>query len=209
MKKSHRKKSSRQARNHWEPHWLRILFAAIAVTVASGLIAAVPTKNSYALEFLDKLAAFSTLFVAIFIWMAEWREKWPKRLTVRFQFPDDPARSAIVCHMAYLAGTGDIRAWGMQIGTQMSGASRLEFDPGIEQSAGRKGKLPDGSNCLHYEVTFILTKLPEPGKETDAEKLERMRRIAEGQTVIWDYRSGSREETWIAPGQPIPTELRP
>lgn len=85
-------------------------------------------------NYLDIIFGAGTLLIAFFIWLSGLKHYWevdlPKRLTVKFMLHD---QVVMECQQAYLAHEGDIRTWGQQIGAQMSGGARLQFQPYIEQ----------------------------------------------------------------------------
>lgn len=121
-------------------------------------------------KIIDPVLGLLTLLVAGFVWFdemsREWEEKLPKRLTVIFKLQEGESyREVMRCEEAYLADSADIRQWGQQIGSQMTGGKRLDFQPFIahdEPIVERNFKL--------YFITFFLTKLPD-AKTPDDEKL--------------------------------------
>jgi hypothetical protein len=111
---------------------------------------------------LDSIIGIATFLVAIFIWFGELNQGWenslPKKLTVEFLYK---GQRLMLCEEAYLAGESDIRAWGQQVGAQMSGVRNLKFLPFIEQEPGRIEETQGGEAYKLYEVRFTLTELPE------------------------------------------------
>lgn len=109
---------------------------------------------------LDSIIGIATFLVAGIIWFGEINQAWenslPKRLTVEFLYKN---QRLIFCEEAYLASESDIRAWGQQIGAQMTGNS-LRFLPSIKQKPGRIKESQDGAAYKLYEVKFTLTELP-------------------------------------------------
>ncbi len=91
------------------------------------------------------------------------REKLEKRLTVIFHYEGTPI---MVCERAYLAGRSDIRAWGQQLGLQMSGlrstgranGGDLEFEPFIEETSNLTS-IGD-KQYMHYTAIFSLRNIP-------------------------------------------------
>jgi hypothetical protein len=154
-----------------------------------------------ALENLNILCSLATLIAAGVIGWSQAGEsmkaKWPKRLTVEFLHPEDsrfPGRVALRCRMVYLAGESDIRAWAQQIGSQMAGVPRLDFDPGILQAPGRDDRLHDGTPCRHYAVTFRLTALPDAAGKPEARAIAE--RLQRGEARVWDYSGPAKTDTW-------------
>lgn len=65
------------------------------------------------------------------------------------------------CRMVYLAGEGDIRAWGQQLGMQMTGGrEQLRFSPHIRQEPGRVVVRENNETVKEYRVCFELIELP-------------------------------------------------
>jgi hypothetical protein len=108
-----------------------------------------------------------TLIVLVFLWYNELEEdrqdKLEKRLTVIFQYQGKPI---MVCENAYLAGKSDIRAWGQQLGLQMSGLRShgrtgqgdLEFEPFIEEDSNLR-TIGD-KQYMHFSAVFTLRSIP-------------------------------------------------
>lgn len=67
----------------------------------------------------------------------------------------------MTCHQAYLAGEGDMRAWGQQIGSQMNDTNHLSFYPYIT----------NGKKAIEYDPIqkqyFILHSITFHIKDID------------------------------------------
>ncbi len=127
----------------------------------------------YFANYLDPIMGILTFLLAVIIGYRTWTEKLPKKLTVHFKYG---SRYVFTCHKTYLAGEGDIRQWGQQIGKQMNGNKNLDFYPYIDQSKPTVNyqKRKDGKEIIktgnylkwlfssklykHYIVTFYLAK---------------------------------------------------
>ncbi|OPL17079.1 MAG: hypothetical protein AVO38_05610 [delta proteobacterium ML8_D] len=151
-----------------------IIFISIGVfsIVAVGLWSVRISFNLHGLAVCDSTVGFGTFLVAIAIWFGELKQGWenslPKRLTVEFLYK---GRRLMLCEEAYLAGESDIRAWGQQVGAQMSGVRNLKFLPFIEQEPGMIKETRTGEAYKLYEVRFTLIELPEkrPANNNDEE----------------------------------------
>jgi hypothetical protein len=113
---------------------------------------------------LDQIVSFATLMTALFVWYGEINEDWknnlPKRLTVRFE--NEQGQLRMLCIRAHLSDTGDIRALGQQIGSQMCNKSQISFRaPFVEQETAEILTDSDIGYFLHYKVTFTLTEMPD------------------------------------------------
>lgn len=112
---------------------------------------------------LQLVLGFVTLLVAVSVWCGELREDWedalPSRMSVHFLHEGLPA---IVCRNVWLAGEGDLRAWGQQVAAQAANERWLDFSPAIEARPPTIGLLPGIGICRHYSVRFHLQKKP-PG----------------------------------------------
>lgn len=121
--------------------------------------------------FVEPVLAVVVVAVALMIWMGEARQdlenSLPKRLNVRFV--DMSGNLIMRCRGAYLAGEGDIRAWGQQIGRQMAGnRDQLEFYPDIRQEPGELREVTETDEVgisstikvKEYTVTFRLRDIP-------------------------------------------------
>ncbi|HSD56837.1 MAG TPA: hypothetical protein VLB04_01545 [Methanotrichaceae archaeon] len=97
-------------------------------------------------------------FVALLVWYAETRDDWennlPKWMSVFFFYRGRPV---IICHYVWLAGAGDMRAWGQQVARQTVEGQQLDFSPDIEARTSLE-VWPSGTVCKHYAVCFTLTK---------------------------------------------------
>jgi len=106
---------------------------------------------------IQALLGAGTLLVALFVWYGEIHEDWenilPKRMSVFFLHNGLPV---IVCRYVWLAGEGDLRAWGQQVAAQAVGERFLSFYPNVRLEAPRKALWIDGKICRHYEVCFEL-----------------------------------------------------
>jgi len=128
-----------------------------------------------------------TLAIAALVWLGETMQDWenalPKRLTVSFVHE---GTEIMRCEQAYLAGEGDIRAWGQQLGGQMAGVL-LQFDPLIRQEPGSITSDPKTGKLIKlYAVTFRLTALPEAKQADNAVNIEFLKIIKDGNKVVWE-----------------------
>lgn len=109
----------------------------------------------------DQLITLATLAVSSLVFLGESLENWerqlPRRLSVYF-LHDGKVRMA--CQQAYLAGEGDIRAWGQQIGAQIAN-STLKFPPFIEVHRLGVETSANGLIFVHFEACFTLRELPK------------------------------------------------
>lgn len=105
----------------------------------------------------QSLLGVGTLLVAFFVWYGEIREDWentlPKRMSVFFLHKGLPV---IVCRNVWLAGEGDLRAWGQQVAAQSVGEHILHFYPNVKAQDPALAIWVDGKICKHYSVCFDL-----------------------------------------------------
>ncbi|TIH11688.1 hypothetical protein D0S45_19670 [Marinifilum sp. JC120] len=100
-----------------------------------------------------------TLAVAVVLYIANMRQSWeddlPKVLTAEFRFREN---NLLIMRADYipLAEESDIRAWGQQLGAQMSGARGLKYFR-IETSE----KVSDDSTRKEYKIVFFLREVPK------------------------------------------------
>ena len=114
--------------------------------------------------FVDHWIGLLTFLVALLVWYLalrrNYRDELPNRLTVRFVLD---GRELLRCEDAYLAGPGDIRAWGMQIGGQMTYDRNLPLQPYLDQQPPEEITPKDGSPpFVRYAVIFYLKDYPRP-----------------------------------------------
>lgn len=126
----------------------------------------------------DAVIGITTFVIAVLVWLTEakqeWENKLPKRLTVRFLYrknKNEKWETVMCCRNAFLAGEGDIRAWGQQLGVQMSGTKFLQFEPFIEQTEPQIINYK-GTFYKFYSVAFYLNELPTPVHLAEKEKEE-------------------------------------
>lgn len=143
-------------------------------------------------DWIDPTVSFVTFLTALGIWiinaMREWKRTRPKRLTVIFKIREGEGyREVMRCEQAYLAGTGDIRNWGQQIGGQMVGNRSLQFEPYIEEHEGDEMPDPQGKFFKPYTVTFYLIELPEPQQQfiSDDQQRTLISQKIKTQTIVW------------------------
>jgi hypothetical protein len=109
--------------------------------------------------YVQSLLGGGTLLVAIFVWYGEIREDWenalPKRMSVFFL---REGRPVIICRYVWLAGEGDLRAWGQQVASQAAKVAYLRFYPNIKAEVPSFAVWIDKKICRHYVVCFELTE---------------------------------------------------
>jgi hypothetical protein len=135
--------------------------------------AIIPDHPSSWAELFNRLQAYfavGTLLVAISFWYGEVRDEWeddlPKRMSVFFFHEGRPV---IVCRYVWLAGEGDMRAWGQQVARQtVEGQKQLDFRPDIDFKKSL-AVWTDGKPCMHYSVLFRLKDLNGALKEHQGE----------------------------------------
>lgn len=115
---------------------------------------------------IQALLGAGTLLVALFVWYGEIHEDWenalPKRMSVFFLHNGLPV---IVCRYVWLAGEGDLRAWGQQVAAQAVDERFLSFYPNVRREAPRKALWIDGKICRHYEVCFELMDMDKKNNQ--------------------------------------------
>ncbi|SMF09910.1 hypothetical protein [Desulfovibrio gilichinskyi] len=101
-----------------------------------------------------------TLGVAIVLYVANLREAWeedlPKLLTAEFRCNDDGSLIMRADNVPF-AEESDIRAWGQQLGAQMSGANRGLKYFRIETSE----RISESGDYKEYKIVFFLREIPE------------------------------------------------
>jgi hypothetical protein len=126
--------------------------AGISISILMLLLSAVPLDTWWNGR-LDPFSGTLTFILAFVIYIQntinQWEDDLPKKLTVHFKYND---KYVLTCHEAYLAAEGDIRAWGQQIGQQMTSGTYLNFFPYLDN----KKPVPLGNKFMLYEVTFYL-----------------------------------------------------
>ncbi|MGB1216774.1 MAG: hypothetical protein ACPG5P_02800 [Saprospiraceae bacterium] len=142
----------------------------ILVVVSQTLAGKAPNFSNFVglkwwTEAIDPLIGVAVFVMTIFLWYAkndmDWENKLEKRLTVGFVYDGD---ELLRCIGAYLAGEGDIRAWGMQIGAQMSGRRFLKLEPNIKYFKPQIIEDRSGKLIKLYRVEFELGEKPIPDK---------------------------------------------
>lgn len=109
-------------------------------------------------DIFEPIVGTITLAVAVVLYVANMRESWeenlPKVLTAEFRFRDN---NSLIMRADYipLAEESDIRAWGQQLGAQMSGARGLKYFR-IETS----DKVSDDGTRKEYKIVFYLREVP-------------------------------------------------
>jgi hypothetical protein len=103
-------------------------------------------------QWVDPFLAISTVVLALFIWHNEKKQDWentlPKKLNIFFRLAGSEGAIYEVKN-APLAGSGDIRQWGQQIGKQMN-RGELAFS-GFTVTGPRRDK---HNNVMRYELTI-------------------------------------------------------
>lgn len=170
----------------WRTRKKHILCAMGAIALAALLLN--PLQHNW--SWLEPLIGFTTLVVAFMVWIGEVAQDeenaLPKRLTVIFLYK---GREVLICEKAYLAGEGDIRSWGQQLGGQMADNPQLRFEPLILQDLGQViVDQESGQKVKLYTVRFTLTKLPErfdgQGRLLNAEVVAHLKA---GYKRLWSY----------------------
>ena len=137
-------------------------------------------------KWVDPILGVGTFLAAIGVWInnlsTDWEDDLPKRLSILFMYE---GRAVMMCEEAYLASEGDIRAWGQQIGSQMSGKSRLDMQPYIKQEQGVVRSDEQGKIYKYYLAIFYLNQLPIPSKElAEAERVSIIKQLNNG-GITW------------------------
>jgi hypothetical protein len=168
----------------WGTRKIHIVCALLAIAALTFLVRPwIGEPNSKWWNWMEPITGASTLVVAILVWFNEVNQDWdnslPKRLSVTFSFE---GKKVMVCERAYLAGEGDIRQWGQQLGRQMAGDRTLSFEPSIKQTAGKQGYDGlSGGRVKLYTVEFQLTELPKGSKESE----ELAEKFRDGKYLYW------------------------
>lgn len=113
-------------------------------------------------DIVDPYVSVVTLVVAMGLWIsnANWerKQRLDFRLTVQFIYQN---RTIARCEEAYLAGEGDIRAWGQQIGAQMLRTRFLKMQPYINQTGPDiKYDTQTKKEFKLYTICFYLKEKP-------------------------------------------------
>ncbi|MDF1699196.1 MAG: hypothetical protein P1U56_25300 [Saprospiraceae bacterium] len=131
-----------------------ILFGILAVC---SILIAVLNKSLFD-NYIDPITGIMTLVVAIGIALLDYNKQWldslPKTLTVHFILKN---QYVLTCYYADLVSEGDIRNWAQQLGSQMTGGSRLDFEPFFDIDQPSANRLEsNASNVLHYTLKMYL-----------------------------------------------------
>ena len=114
---------------------------------------------------IEAITLLGLLLFAVFELEKDKRNNLEKRLTVIFQYEGKPV---MVCEDAYLSGKSDIRAWGQQLGLQMSGLRTergskgmdLAFEPLIRLTKEEgELKIINKKQYMHYQAIFTLRNI--------------------------------------------------
>jgi hypothetical protein len=144
--------------------WTDILFAigiTLAITWYVNPWAEKPNNDWWG--WMEPITGISTLAIAMLVWLGksiqDVENALPKRLSVSFFHNNE---EIMFCSQAYLAGEGDIRQWGQQIGKQMNQNEWLDLAPDILVLPREKtlSKLT-GEPIILYKASFFLTKPPK------------------------------------------------
>lgn len=113
-------------------------------------------------NWIDPVVGVFTFLAAFSVWLSNQKQHWEddleKRLTISFEYNN---HEIMRCEEVYLAGEGDIRTWGQQVGKQMANNTHLEFEPFLEE--GKEDILFDTTKNIYfklYRATIFLTKKP-------------------------------------------------
>lgn len=169
-------------------YFLRKSRWAIIVVVAIGLIFYIcyppsckePVDAPYIWEWLERMFAYITFFVAILLWLgqkyAEWIDYLPNRLTVTFYCKNDENEynPVMQCKEAILSNESDIRALSQAIGMQMIGGEQLKFIPA--QVEIDPYELDKKRRFLHYRARIYLSTMPNTLVKTPC---------SQGQCLVW------------------------
>jgi hypothetical protein len=189
-------------------HLLCVFFIFIALIVS--VRPWKPTPDCIWWEWVEPVTGMTTLVVAIFVWINELTQDWenslPKRLTVNFFYKGE---KKMACERAYLAGEGDIRAWGQQLGGQMSGNPQLRFEPSIVQTIGKRDyDEVTGERIKLYTVDFNLTEFPPAFTRDNSVVVnaEEVSDFAKGKKIRWYYDDQKKQfsKVWLGPNESFP-----
>jgi hypothetical protein len=179
------------------------LVAAIILAVGFCSLSFKNGEFHQTIDWLDPIVGILTLLVALLVWLIqlniEWEDNLSKRLTVQFDYN---GKIIMLCEQALLVGESDIRAWGQQIGSQMSFTPILKFDPyfKIEKPELRYNEQWKEWHKL-YVVTFYLNELPDVMKAPEDKKAEWSNSFQNGYCLKWypEYKHGrviEKREYW-------------
>ena len=139
---------------------------------------------------LEPAIGISTLIVAMLVWYGEAAQdcenELPKRLNISFLLE---GKEIMRCENAYLAGEGDIRALGQQLGGQISGSMNTLAFKSFEQKPGEI-RLDEysGEEVKTYELKITLSDIPAEfiigGKVKNAVQVNKFKK---GQLVVRRY----------------------
>lgn len=138
-------------------------FLLIGFMTAWGKVAMPMAFTNFWDALFGLLGVLLTVGLTIIYAAKEWRDSLEKRLTVHFEYK---GKYIMTCHEAYLASEGDIRAWGQQIGFQMTNKTQLDFYPYLSQKNPETAY--DTNLKIHfmkYEVTFHLRTIETQVKQ--------------------------------------------
>jgi hypothetical protein len=149
----------------WKTKKWIIIFAFFLLLISVPILIFIKENGGINNEWnvFDPVISVLTLIVAVIIWISELyqeaQKNLPKRFTVIFKHNDI---QVMICNEAYLSGENDIRAWGQQIGRQMSKNQSLDFNPDIQQTQTEIRTIIENKKKIkvnHYTVTFQLREL--------------------------------------------------
>jgi hypothetical protein len=131
---------------------------------------------------LEAITGVGTFVFALFVWlnglMQTWEDNLPKRITVQYKYQ---GRLVMVSFDSLLTSVSDARQWALQIGQQMSGCQRLQFDPFFDLVENGIRRLPvTGKAYKSYTFTYFLKSLPVPDNGTDEVKASFLWKLENG-----------------------------
>jgi hypothetical protein len=124
-------------------------------------------KEDWYNDWIDPFSGMLTLVIAIGLainnYYKMWEEKLSKTLTVHYTYQ---GKYYLSCFYSDLVAEGDIRAWGLQLGAQMSNNQKLKLEPFFDLDGPTLIKMDGYSRAVkHYVLYMRLSDLKYEGKD--------------------------------------------
>lgn len=132
-------------------------------------------KEDWYNEWIDPFSGMLTLVIAIGLainnYYKIWEDQLAKTLTVHYTYN---GKYYLSCYFSDLVAEGDIRAWGLQLGAQMSNNQKLKLEPFFDLDGPDIIKLDGYSKAVkHYTLYMRLSDLKYEGKDDSIEGYKR------------------------------------